>query len=285
MYRHQSGELLDNLSKFLVGLTWVDVPTDAKLSTEERRWQGEVPIVSCSLLKVKNRYMLLTAGHVLRDIQSRLKSTRKALKWQLLDYAAANNPKLAIPCHLDPEKFVYLDERGYDYGLICLDNIAVENLLKGPVLPICREVSRPCEFDNEDELYLIGYPTAVIKKRIVHQSDQSCMKLGLGVPLLPVEVCSDPPQVLRHDCERLYGRVSKAPGKLENEDIVLEDIDGLSGGLLFVVRATNPTELKYWVVAIQSSWERSSRTIAACPIDPFLAFLSELLEDEEEKGV
>jgi hypothetical protein len=58
-------------------------------------------------------------------------------------------------------------------------------------------------------------------------------------------------------------------GQIGN-DLPFKSIEGMSGGVIFGFQ-TKP-RLRYWIVAIQSSWERQTRTVYGCSL-PVLASL------------
>jgi hypothetical protein len=49
------------------------------------------------------------------------------------------------------------------------------------------------------------------------------------------------------------------------DPIPLESVAGMSGGPIFGF-AGDERELRYWIVAVQNSWIKESRTLFACPL-------------------
>jgi hypothetical protein len=56
------------------------------------------------------------------------------------------------------------------------------------------------------------------------------------------------------------------------DPIPLKSIVGMSGGPI-IGFAGDERELRYWIVALQSAWLPSSRTIFACPVPVFAPML------------
>jgi hypothetical protein len=88
--------------------------------------------------------------------------------------------------------------------------------------------------------------------------------------MLPVFPVSDPPEVLKHKYERFYAKVPITNGIIDDPNVKLTDIDGMSGGPLFVLKWIDNNSIESWIVAVQSSWHESSRILAACPILPLI---------------
>jgi hypothetical protein len=71
-------------------------------------------------------------------------------------------------------------------------------------------------------------------------------------------------------------------GKL-SERAVVKSVAGMSGGPIFGY-ADGPDRMRYWLVALQSSWEPDSRTIYGCPM-PVLASIITAHVDEALRDI
>jgi len=83
--------------------------------------------------------------------------------------------------------------------------------------------------------------------------------------------------------ERFYARVPLPIGSADGRDISLTDIAGMSGGPVFAVAHDGKNTLRYWVVAVQSTWLKSSRILAACPIKPLISGILRSMDQHEEE--
>jgi hypothetical protein len=57
-------------------------------------------------------------------------------------------------------------------------------------------------------------------------------------------------------------------------ELPIDSIEGMSGGPIFGFRYKD-SELRYWIVALQSSWYQSSRVIFGCPLPTLASLLSD----------
>jgi hypothetical protein len=62
----------------------------------------------------------------------------------------------------------------------------------------------------------------------------------------------------------------------------LQSIEGMSGGPVFGL-ARQDGRLKYWPVAVQSSWDRRTKTIYACPLAPCAHVLYQMLNADARR--
>ena len=74
-----------------------------------------------------------------------------------------------------------------------------------------------------------------------------------------------------------------AGGIVEGCQTKLTDIDGMSGGPIFAIKWIDSQNIRYWVVAVQSSWLRSERILAACPILPLVNAIEQSIDVKEKE--
>ena len=67
-------------------------------------------------------------------------------------------------------------------------------------------------------------------------------------------------------------------GQLDRE-LPIKSVVGMSGGPIFGFRLGE--RIAYWVVALQSSWNASTRTVYACPLPILASMLTKWSEGAE----
>lgn len=95
-------------------------------------------------------------------------------------------------------------------------------------------------------------------------------------PLLRLERTSTPPEVLIARHPRFYGKILSMVGNDGERQIVLEDINGMSGGPIFGLRLKGG-DLDDRLVAVQGSWGAQSRVVAASLIRPLMTAIARRL--------
>jgi len=68
-------------------------------------------------------------------------------------------------------------------------------------------------------------------------------------------------------------------GQLD-ENLPLENLTGMSGGPIFGIRFSE--EIRYWVVAIQSSWLPNQRIVFGCPMPIICGLLTSFIDEIAE---
>jgi|SRR5580700_4864077 hypothetical protein len=213
-----------------------------------------------TLIKIHNAVCFLTAGHILEDLEKALKSDQIEIKGAVLAdtfglQCASNHP---IPFDLRNAKLFYIDDdrEGLDFGVIILEPYYVRLLaLNGMV--------------------------ALEEKNWIHQHDvkfETYLMLGLPEEFTSISVNGDAsvnPTILKVeglDCPPSNAAQTQYPrfvGQLP-EGLPLKSVKGMSGGPIFGF--SHRPELRYWVVALQSSWVPERRIVYGCPL-PLLASL------------
>ena len=61
----------------------------------------------------------------------------------------------------------------------------------------------------------------------------------------------------------------------------MTDIEGMSGGPILGFYRNERNELKYWLIALQSTWLKQSKIIKACPTRLLGTYLETLIGDEQ----
>ena len=117
---------------------------------------------------------------------------------------------------------------------------------------------------------------------IQKESDKSLQTLGAVSPTLIFfqKPSVEPENIKKTKYPRFVGQLKK--------DISINSIVGMSGGPIFGFNLNPP--IRYWVVAIQSSWLKDRRITFGCPLPVLANLLTEWTEEvlkelpEGEKG-
>ena len=234
--------------------------------------ENSIVCVSGFVMDVEDHWFLVTAGHILSDVQKVLSSGQEGvLQARLLDFfglAAPHSTLVPIEYKDTPKYYEWDEAKGIDFGFIHLRPLIRENLLKNNIVPIDRRmwVQDPAEFEC---YFMIGLPTELIRQLTRNRKPGSEARMDLRVAMIPVQKLDAIPAELQTHSEPLF------VGKIPPEESGVSDIAGMSGGPIIGVRRRTDGSAIYAVVAVQSSWYRTSRVILAYPF-PSLARRMEL---------
>ena len=259
--------LLEALCQHIVSLTWVDVNTEARrVKTGKHEREPEALAISAFVISIRGIWFLVTAGHVIRQMESRLAYGRRIVTACLMDGFSTKTALPPIPFPLTETLHWHIDREGLDYALFPLRPLYAEGLKAGGVLALNEEAWDNAP-DTADAYFLLGFPTDVTSTSVIEDTRQGHAVLRLGTPLLPLQPVEDLPDAMRYQPNRFFAHVPVFNSD-DAEEKTVEDISGMSGGPVFAVQFTKTGGLRYWVVAVQSKWCKDSRIIAACPIQP-----------------
>lgn len=226
---------------------------------------GQRFFASCFVIEAAGKWFVVTAGHVIRDIRVAIAQGAHHSGFCLHDKAAGNNFPVGVLFHFDANEWVVLDgdPRGTDYSAWPLTDLLVANLRAGGIQPVMEHSWGEPPFTQYPIWLLVGMP----HERSSPESPTGPQQFRLVcLPLKP----ADPPAGAIVE-RRTFARIALDP---ERDQVVVNDIAGMSGGPIFGVR-TSGTEVTYWVIGIQSSWYLPSRVISFCPAAEFFEILKE----------
>lgn len=258
-------DYLDAFCRHVVSLLWLDKKREPDGPADDIcAYDPKAFAVSAFVISVRNIWFLVTAGHILRDLDERLRAGRKIVKSGLMD-GLVSRKSFHIPFNLGDTPKWYVCDDGLDYALIPLRPAFVRQLIAGGVCALGENAWTNIP-DSPDGCFLVGFPNQGADITITPDG----VNFSLGTPLIPVRLVDDPPEILKRGANRIYAKVPTVNADADGKKITLTDIDGISGGPLFVVKNTDEHKFRYWVVAIQSGWAPQSRVLAACPIQPLV---------------
>jgi hypothetical protein len=276
---NSSQTLLQCLFKHIVGLEITDVLNNPQSSTNDTAQDFDIQafVISTFLISVRNFWFLVTAGHTLEALKTRLQSGRRILKSHLLDGTSGMTG--SIPFDLNLSKIFHIDRDGNDYGLISLRPLFSQSLMQGGIRPLTERHWTDIP-ELADDYYLLGFPEQAQIIKMTSNDNGGKISTDLGVPLIALQRIFTPPEALKSPAERFYAKVPiiQIPEEIKGKNASLTDISGMSGGPIFGVKQIEQNKLRYWIIAIQSGWLSQSRTLAACFIRPFIDGVIKVLD-------
>jgi hypothetical protein len=208
---------------------------------------SETFVFSAFLMSVRKFCFLVSAGHVVDDINSRLKSGRQFLSAKIVDgwnKGAHNQSPIPFSYLIDtPQHHVHDDEKGLDWAWFALRPNTYELLRANGMVPLGEHAWKNVP-EHLEEFYALGFPNdnymAVVDAFGNHVS------VRVAPRIIRYEQDMNPPSKLVLPIPRLYFTL---PFKRNGS---FAQVDGMSGGPIFGCRR-DENGLQYWLVAIQSS--------------------------------
>jgi hypothetical protein len=210
-------------------------------------------IVTSFVMSVGRQWFLITAGHCLHAINKILKAGYQITACNLIDSlgleAIDHRPIPFTYLESHPNALALEGDLGLDYGVIPL-SIYYQTLLEKNKIEPLNEDTWKLQPQDADFYMLIGVPGEL--------TDVSPKSIDLTPYVFFVERLEDrPPGYTEHDVPLFYGQIDSG------EDI--ETIEGTSGGPILAFKLTEEGELRYWLTALQSHWNKYDQIIVGCP--------------------
>ena len=262
----ETAELGSYLMKYVVALGWIDrTPGDR---AQKNAGGGTPMFVTTFIIEAKGMWFLITAGHILQAIETARENGQQLANFQLHDGLSSDSAHLQpIPFPIDGQtKMAYWHEEigsgaGADYGIIPLSSLISDALKANGKMAIRQPWMQelPSTFDS---YCMLGIPSEFQEEGTF----ATAVEVGISGAMISVRKIDTPPEHMRSAIPRFYGKI--ATDLRDKEGLPLKDIDGMSGGPIFgFVKSEKGMEL--WVVAIQSSWDAKTGTIAGCYFKQF----------------
>ena len=222
------------------------------------------------LISVDGVTFYMTAGHILRDILKGLQDqTISILGAKLGDvFGASRITDYPIPFNLDPAEIFFIidDKLGLDFGLIALTSYYLKLLAANNVTSLFRENWEKQHQVRYDAFIMMGLP-----KEHTGENLAPTGSLQVSPTLLVLEPIGKTVAGIPKDTKgRFHARISS--------ELPFESIVGMSGGPIFGINFDDP--MRYWIVAIQSSWLESAKEVFGCPIQN----VGEMIQEELRKA-
>lgn len=237
--------------------------------------EGDRPRFSASsgtLIIIERVMCFLTAGHVLQALDE-LRSSEKVeiMSAALVDTLGAKRiSNIPIPFDLKNAGLYYIvdDEAGLDFGVIALEPHYVRLLVKNGVVALTEANWASQHTVNFDAYAMLGLPTEFTSERVSPSGSGQIAPTMFGVTKLPA-----PPERRRTTTYPLF--VGQLDPALE-----LKSVEGMSGGPIFGFQLGPDGNYRYWIVALQSSWERDTRIVYGCSVPVFASLMTKWANEQ-----
>jgi hypothetical protein len=228
--------------------------------------ESSIMCFSGFVMETHERWFLVTAGHILADIDTAVRSGLQGIfQTRVIDFFGPNaTHQTLVPIQYnDTYKYYEYDKAtGTDFGFIYLRPLICANLRQNNVVPVDSRMWANESTPDFESYFMIGLPTELMKQLTKARKPGGEASIDMRVVMIPVQKLDDVPADLRSHSEPLFAE------SIPSEESGVVDIDGMSGGPIIGVRQLPDGSAIYAVVAVQSAWYRSRRIILAYPFPP-----------------
>lgn len=257
---------LEFFCRHLVGL----YVTYRHKSSEDADKPGRFAVYSGTLIMIRNAVMYLTAGHVLKELDELRAHDRVEITDAVLDDTLGwkRVSDVPIPFDLKNAQFFYIDdkEEGLDFGVIMLEPHYVRLLAKNGVVALTGKNWIHQHAVKYDGYAMLGFPEELTSERVSVSGEGSVSPVIFTVKKLQSAPAGRPPT--RHP--EFVGQLG--PG------LPLSSVKGMSGGPIFGFRLK--PEARYWIVALQSSWNPQKRIVYGCDLPTLASLMTKWTEEQ-----
>lgn len=234
---------------------------------EKASEEPQTGVITAFVLSVANRWFLVTASHCIRDIELLIDRGYELKECSLIDSIGLDVRYFhPIPFNYQNSQHHRIDvteNLNFDYAAIPITPYFRDVLEKNNIEALDEEAWK-LQPPKADFYALLGVPEELVEVDSKYLST---------VPVLYfVEPLDKPPKEYQDvDTPLFHGHIKLAPG--------MTTIKGTSGGPIFAF-LDQGGQLRYWLTALQSTWDKPSQNIVACYIKPFGSFLEKLVLDD-----
>jgi len=252
-------KMLEFFCRHLIGLG----VTYRHKTEEDTGKPARFSVSSGTLISIHGMICFLTTGHVLKALDELRNhdgvEIEGAVLVDTLGWKRVSN--VPIPFDLKSARLFYIDndQDGLDFGVIALDAHHVRLLARNGVIALTEERWNQQHTVRFDGFAMLGFPEEFTSQRVSASGDGMLAPTIFGITRLAA-----PPE------DRAPTYYPQFVAQLDPE-LPLRSVEGMSGGPIFGFRQEGQ-ELRYWVVALQSSWDRQRRITYGCDL-PLLASL------------
>jgi hypothetical protein len=158
--------------------------------------------------------------------------------------------------------YIDSDEDGLDFGLIALEPYYVGLLAKNGVIALMEDQWNRQHAVRFDGFAMLGFPEELTSERVSASGNGTLSPVMFGIKQLEAQ-----------PSDRASTRYPQFIGQLDSE-LPLKSVKGMSGGPIFGFRQEGD-ELRYWVIALQSSWDRDKRITYGCDLPTLASLMTE----------
>ena len=222
-----------------------------------------------TLIRIGDVVFYLTAGHILREVEEWLASDRVELENAVLADTFGWRRVCDQPVPFDLRSaerfFIDDDDQGLDFGIIRLDPYYVRLLDANGIVALQEENWVRQHTVKFDQYTMLGFPEEFSSTHVDDSGNGVISATMIGVR--PVESPPENDRPTRHP--RFVGQL--------NDGLPLRTIRGMSGGPIFGFRF-GESETRYWIVALQSSWNQRQGLVYGCRLPLLATILTERLQ-------
>lgn len=261
--------------EFLRHIVGIVVPIDLSKSNRESSGRmADAEIATGIVVSISEQWFLVSAGHLVNEIRDRHERGDRIMTCHLMTLANSEREVLPIQFGLfDPESSNFLnphlitlsvDKDGLDCLIIAVSD-RLRELLEHRGAQALHESNWQQPPARPDIHYLAGFSSQLAQLDELKDGEQISVGLQLTAPIVPIYPTSEPPAKLKKPIERLFFHLPKITGYSDGIPKEFDHPGGLSGGPIIGVSAASTTEIRQYLLGIQSSWDKDSRVIAATP--------------------
>jgi hypothetical protein len=219
--------------------------------------------ITSFVLSIYDEWVLVTAGHCITDVKQLLDAGYELVGCNLVDSMGVGaKHKEVVPFdYVGANAITPFDDPGYDYGIIFVREIYRKLLEANGVEALTEEVWDKQPTDP-DYYALIGVPDELTEATYPVSTVTTTMHL--------VERLEERPDGFEEtEAPTFYGKISLGGP--------LTSIRGMSGGPIFSFAKGTDGRERYWLHAVQSTWVKPDRHIAARLMKPFAQLIRDIM--------
>ncbi len=224
-----------------------------------------------TLIRVDQHIFWITAGHNLKHLYESISHPNVTLNSAVLadSFGAAYRSSKPVPIDLKNSARLYIDDDalGLDFGAILI-HPHHERLIAANGIEILDEN----RWNHQSKIEYFGYLLLGLPEEYTSEFVPPSGAAELSPTIISIQKSPREGELQNKEYSRLIGNASKR--------LPLDSLKGMSGGPVFGF-AGDINELRYWVVALQSSWLPADGTIFACPIPVLTDLLTRYIRGDK----
>ncbi|WP_337270145.1 hypothetical protein [Oryzifoliimicrobium ureilyticus] len=250
-------KVLRYFGSHLVALCVAFRRADAANITEFRAFSG-------TLMRIDDTVLWLSAGHVVEQVVAMIESRSIIVDECALADAFGSSfvSERPVPISFASARktFVYDEALGLDFGAVELHPHQVRLLTANGVRILEEE-----NWAYQDRVTFDGYALLGLPDEFSSTVLPGDGRAEVSPTMITIRELEEPPPGFLKPHRRLVARIL--------DPISLNSVVGMSGGP--VIGFSIGERVRYWIVALQSTWLEGSRTTFACPFPVFGPMLTE----------
>ena len=233
--------------------------------------KNEFAIYSGTLISIEGMVCFLTAGHILSDLAKVRDSAEITIANAVLADTFGKDAVSTVPIPFDLKgaRLIHFDDEdeGLDFGVIPLSPYYVNLLAKNGCVAI-EEKNWIHQANVEFHAYaMLGFPEEFASKEVDGYGNAVVYPTMFRVIRL-----DNPPEDAKPT------RYPRFVGQIDDSNPI-ESVVGLSGGPILGFNI-GEEGTRFWLVALQSSWNPRTRVVYACPIPILGSLLTKAIKGE-----